>query len=167
MPAPELIFLHGYESSGHGFKAEYLRKIFPSIHTPTFTGELEERMSQLEPIFSQHDSWIIIGSSYGGLMAAVIAARYPTKVVRMVLLAPALVPGLLPPTFVQDPPVQIHCPTIIIHGRLDTVVSPELVKPMAARTFSDLDYRDVDDDHRLHATTEALDWPILVGLPVG
>ena len=46
--APKIIFIHGYESSGHGFKGNFLRTIFPNIITPDFTGELLERMEQLK-----------------------------------------------------------------------------------------------------------------------
>ncbi|TFH26996.1 MAG: alpha/beta hydrolase, partial [Promethearchaeota archaeon] len=87
-----ILFLHGYESSGQGFKGEFLRTQFPGIYTPTLTGELDPRFAQVDPIFNQHDSWVLIGSSFGGLMATLLAINYPQKVSRLILMAPALIP---------------------------------------------------------------------------
>ena len=42
-----IIFIHGLESSGQGYKGRFFRKIFPNILTPDFKGELNERMEQL------------------------------------------------------------------------------------------------------------------------
>ncbi len=37
-------------------------------------------------------------------------------------------------------------------------------KALAQRAFTNLIYHEVDDDHSLHATVQAIDWPMLVGM---
>ncbi|MCK4687813.1 MAG: hypothetical protein KAT66_06770, partial [Candidatus Lokiarchaeota archaeon] len=73
-----IIFIHGLESSGRGFKALYLKRQLPEILTPSFIEFtsgisykilLKKRMNQLIEILKNKESWIIIGSSFGGLMA--------------------------------------------------------------------------------------------------
>jgi pimeloyl-ACP methyl ester carboxylesterase len=153
-----LIFIHGLESTGRGFKATLLRSIFPEMLTPDFTGFLEERMEQLFPILGDQDNWTIVGSSYGGLMAALFACQRPAQVRKLVLLAPALIL----PQFADQPPEPVLTPTIIFHGKHDRVVPPEPVRRLAEQVFTNLDYRQVDDDHALHNTVQLLDWPELL-----
>lgn len=38
----------------------------------------------------------------------------------------------------------------------------EPVRTLAEQTFLSLSFQTVDDDHRLHKTVQALDWPVLV-----
>ena len=154
-----LLFLHGYESSGQGFKGEFLRTQFPSIHTPTLTGEIDSRLAQVDSIFTQQDSWVLIGSSFGGLMATLLAMKHPQKVSRLILMAPALIPPFFT---VLDESVHVACSTTIIHGIDDEVVAFDQVKPIAENLFTDLRYIAVADDHRLHRTTKELPWQELV-----
>ncbi len=153
-----IIYLHGRDSSSQTYKAVLIRKVIPDLLVPDFTGSLEERMRQLHPILGGRLNWTLIGSSLGGLMAVLYTARHPERVGKLVLLAPAL----LLPEFAQNPPAPIDVPTIIIHGRQDTLVPIATVKPLAEKTFRDLDYRIVDDDHRLHQTAESMDWKALL-----
>ncbi|MHA1795335.1 MAG: alpha/beta hydrolase [Promethearchaeia archaeon] len=159
MKPEKILFLHGYESSGKGFKAEFLRQIFSKIQTPTLTGDLSARMEQILPLFLEHERWVIIGSSYGGLMATLLAQKYPSRISRLVLLAPALIP----PLFTPDPSLSpIDIPTDIFHGLNDDVVPLETVKPIVKKIFSNLEYHIVDDDHRLHSTTRQIPWENLL-----
>lgn len=146
------IFLHGLESSGQGRKAGQIRAQVPDILTPDFTGSLEERMAQLEPWLAPEPSWQLIGSSFGGLMAALWTQRYPERVDRLILLAPAL----HRPAFQPEPAVDV--PTLLIHGTRDEIVPPEPVEEKARQAFRQLTLRRVDDDHRLIATSEKLPW---------
>ncbi len=149
-----LIYLHGRDSNSQTYKAVLIRKVYPDLRVPDFTGSLEERMVQLFPILGERSNWTMIGSSLGGLMAVLYTVQYPERVRKLVLLAPAL----LLPEFAQHPPARIDVPTVIIHGRQDTLVPIPSVKPLAEKTFRRLDYRLVDDDHRLHQTADRLDW---------
>ena len=153
-----IIFLHGLDSNSQTYKAAVIRAVYPDLITPDFIGFLDERMKQLYPILEDASNWTLIGSSFGGLMAALFSTRHPAQVRKQILLAPAL----MLPEFAEHLPAPIDVPTIIIHGRQDTVVPIEINKPLADKVFRNLDYRLVDDDHRLHRTADALDWKSLI-----
>jgi len=153
-----IIYLHGLDSNGQTYKAAVIRTIYPDLITPDFTGSLEERMNQLYPILGSVSNWTLIGSSFGGLMSALFSTRHPAQIRKQVLLAPAL----MLPEFAEHLPAPIGVPTIIIQGRQDTIVPVETNKALAEKVFRNLDYRLVDDDHRLHQTAEMLDWKLLI-----
>jgi len=154
-----LIFIHGLEGSSQGVKATLLRGLFPDILTPDFRGSLEERMALLRQVLGETPGWRIIGSSFGGLMAALFACERAEQVDQLVLLAPALVW----PDFANVEREPVSIPTIIYHGTGDELLPLELVRALAERTFSDLDFRVVDDDHGLYKTVHSLDWAIILG----
>ncbi|UCH59114.1 MAG: alpha/beta fold hydrolase [Anaerolineales bacterium] len=154
-----LIFLHGLEGSSQGVKASLLRSLFPGILTPDFRGSLEERLAKLRQILGDKQGWKIIGSSFGGLMAALVTCERPQQVAQLVLLAPALVW----PDFANQAHEQVAVPTIIFHGSRDELLPLNLVRSLAERTFSNLDFRVVDDDHGLYHTVHSLDWGKILG----
>jgi pimeloyl-ACP methyl ester carboxylesterase len=153
------IFLHGLEGSSQGTKAQFLRQIFPPMHIPDFSGDIDERMAQLAPTLGTHAGWTIIGSSFGGLMGALWTCAHPERVRRLILLAPALDR----PPFGTQPPSPVAVPTTVYHGTQDDVVSLEEVRRLAEQVFTALTFHVVDDDHQLRATVAALDWQALVG----
>ena len=81
-----LIFVHGLESSGQSFKAELLRQLFPHILTPTFRGPLGPRMARLISSLGDASGWVIVGSSFGGLMGALFTCFHPDQVQKLILL---------------------------------------------------------------------------------
>jgi pimeloyl-ACP methyl ester carboxylesterase len=127
--------------------------------TPDFTGSFDERMSQLRTILSDQTGWLLIGSSYGGLMATVFALEQEAQVSKLVLLAPALAQEIAP----LPKPGPISISTILIHGTKDTVVPPGPVRAIAEKLFSNLTVYTVEDDHRLHKTANELDWNTILG----
>ncbi|RME89232.1 MAG: alpha/beta fold hydrolase [Anaerolineae bacterium] len=153
-----LIFLHGLESSSQSSKAVLLRSLFPGMLTPDFTGSLEERMAQLAPILGDATGWMIIGSSFGGLMGALFTCQHPHQVRKLILLAPAL--NL--PAFAENLPAPVDVPTVVIHGTQDDVVPLEPVRALAKRVFRNLTYHVVEDGHRLQKTVPTLDWKALL-----
>ncbi len=153
-----ILFIHGSESSSQTYKAGILRGLFPGMVTPDFTGSLDERMEQLMDIIGDTTDWTIIGSSLGGLMAALFTAQHPGQVRRLVLLAPAL----NWPDFSASLPAPLDIPTTIVHGTRDDVVPLEAVRPLAEKIFSCLTYHVVNDDHHLHKTAEEIDWKSLL-----
>jgi len=162
-----IIFIHGLESSGQGFKGKFLRKIFPEILTPDFkmyTPEishqvlLRERMAQLMLILAEKAPWIMIGSSFGGLMGALYTCKFPENVYRLILLAPAILsPELNPKKF--NP---ISVPVTVFHGKNDSVIPLKLTRKRAEKLFLNLEYHVVDDDHKLHNTVHNIDWLSLI-----
>lgn len=159
MENTHIVFIHG--SSGdksQTYKARILRGLFPGMVTPNFEGTLSERMAQLKAILEKGTNWTLIGSSLGGLMATLIAVQLPDRVRRLVLLAPALIL----PEFSEIPPASIDIPTVIIQGTQDELISAQVSREIAEKTFTHLRYMVVDDDHRLHKTAEKLDWKSLL-----
>lgn len=151
------LFLHGLDSSGKGTKGTYLKERFPHILCPDFTGTLQERLNQLEDICRHKKDIVLIGSSYGGLMATCFAMANPEKVKRVILLAPALNYENFEP-----PAKKLQVPALLVIGKDDIVCPPPLVLPLAEQTFSQLDVTLADDDHLLHNSFRELDWEVLV-----
>jgi pimeloyl-ACP methyl ester carboxylesterase len=154
---PVALFLHGLDSSSRGTKGQWLRQYFPQVQMHDYQGELEERMAQLEREVVDQDNLILVGSSFGGLMAACFAINHPRQCRRLILLAPALNFGGYSP-----PAAPLAVPTLLVIGAHDTVCPPDLVLPMARATFANLTIRVEDDDHMLHRTFPTLDWPHLL-----
>jgi pimeloyl-ACP methyl ester carboxylesterase len=152
------MFLHGLEGSSQGTKARTLRNKFPGIITPYFSGSLEQRMMQLNAMLIPRIRWILVGSSFGGLMAALCARRYPQNVQKLILLAPALVW----PEFWWNAGQKIAVPTVIIHGNQDDIIPIEAVFDLANNYFVNLEFHRVADDHGLHKTARSLDWRELI-----
>ena len=153
-----LIYIHGSESNSRTYKASLLRGLFPGMVVPDFTGDLPERMEQLETILGAETGWSLIGSSLGGLMAALFALQHPGQVRKLVLLAPALtLPG-----FTRNLPSQISIPTIIIQGNQDELIPLEPSRKIAEKIFTNLTYIVVDDDHRLHKSAQKVEWAKLL-----
>ena len=151
------LFLHGLDSSIEGTKAQWFRRHFPGVRLQNYTGELDERLAQLEAQVAGLERLVLVGSSFGGLMAACFALRSPERCRRLVLLAPAL-------NFVDfhPPAAPIAVPTLVVTGAHDTVCPPALILPLARASFAGLEVRLEDDDHMLHRTFPSLDWPRLL-----
>lgn len=153
------LFIHGLESSGSGTKGMYFRQHFPEMIVEDYEGSFFERMKKLNLICAEKRNIILVGSSYGGLMAAVYALENKERVMRLVLLAPALTLG----EFVPYMNMKLTCPVIIYHGSHDDVVPVEDVKRIASTVFADLQHHVVDDDHPLRESFGSLDWKKLLG----
>jgi pimeloyl-ACP methyl ester carboxylesterase len=154
-----IVFIHGSSGDkGQTYKARILRGIFPGMLTPDFEGDLPARMEQLETILGTETGWTLVGSSLGGLMAALFAMQHPAQVRKLVLLAPALtLPG-----FTRSLASQISIPTVIIQGTRDNFIPFEPTRKLAEKVFTNLTYMVVDDDHRLHKTAEEVEWEKLL-----
>ncbi len=154
-----LLFIHGLEGSGQGFKAQYLRRLFPDLLAPDFTGDFWQRMAKLREVVGDMTGWTMIGSSMGGLMAAAFACAHPQQVDRLVLLAPAL--PYLDPT---DPRLQpTGIPVTIYHGNRDDVVPLDATRAVAEQLFPNLDFHVVDATHDLNPLMATIDWMALLG----
>jgi predicted esterase len=149
-----LVFIHGLESTAQGTKGQFFRQFFPQMIIEDYTGDFAARMRKLDGLLSGKNDLILVGSSYGGLMAAQYAIDNKNKVKKMILLAPAL--NLQ--EFKLPVHAKLHFPVIIYHGINDDIVNPYTVKTIALKSFSNLEHHLVDDDHPLHKTFPVLDW---------
>ena len=123
-----------------------------------FRGPLKARMDKLDNLLANKTSLVLVGSSFGGVMGAVFAGKYPTRVKRLILLAPALTFQ----EFKAHVNKRIHVPTMIVHGRMDDVVPMAPVRQIARQVFTQLRFDQVEDDHVLTRTFPVLDWEILL-----
>ncbi len=154
------LFLHGLDSSGRGTKGRFFTGHFPEIIVPDFEGSLRQRLQSLEKIAKGRTNLILIGSSFGGLMAVCFSIAHPDRVKKLILLAPALnFPEFSPPA------APVSVPTLLIIGRNDTVTPPGVIIPAARATCADLEVCCCDDDHLLRAAFPAMDWMRLVRNP--
>ncbi|MFX1328274.1 MAG: alpha/beta fold hydrolase [Promethearchaeota archaeon] len=162
-----VIFIHGLESSGKGFKGQLLQKEITECITPDFEKYnpnisiellLKIRMEQLYTILKDKQPWVIIGSSFGGLMATLYTLKNPEKVSKLILLAPYfLIPELNSKTYSP-----VNVPVVIFHGKNDRIVSSHQSRKYAEKLFTNLTYNIVDDDHFLHKTVVSIDWKLLI-----
>ena len=151
------VFIHGLESSSRGTKGVFLRGRYPDMIIPDFHGPLQERMHKLSGLLS-HPSLIMVGSSFGGLMAAIFALENPNRVKKLILLAPAL-------TFPDFEPYlhhRIEIPVTVYHGKKDDVVPAAPTYAVAREIFGNLAFNAVDDDHMLSKTFKGMDWDDLL-----
>ena len=162
-----IIFVHGLESSGHGFKGRFLKKLFPDILTPDFKKSngiipmyelLEYRMTELNAILNSKEFWIIIGSSFGGLMGSLYTLQNPNNVSKLILLAPFIVSRKLKPYMYK--PVDV--PVKVYHGKNDNIVPYKSARVRAQYFFTNIEYNVVDDDHLLHSTVKSLNWQKII-----
>ena len=155
---PSRIFIHGLESSSQGTKGAFFKKMYPDMIVEDFFGNFDERMAKLDIILAGKNDIILVGSSYGGLMASVFACRTKKKIKKLILLAPAL--NHMPPQ--KRRLIKLGSPVIIYHGSKDEVVPPGPVYELARALFTNLAWHLVDDDHFLHETFFHLDWKNLL-----
>jgi len=93
-----VVYLHGFASSPLSGKAQFFRRKFAACGVPMEIPQLDEGRFEELTISGQlkvieravgDQPAILIGSSLGGYLAALYAARYPAQIERLVLLAPA------------------------------------------------------------------------------
>ena len=152
-----LLFSHGLEGSPEGRKPSFLRGLGYSVIAPDGRkADLAKRVALLEQAHRETDlKLLLIGSSYGGLAAAIVAQRFPHRFCGLVLCAPALEwvePPVQPNMPICIPP---SLPTIVIHGRKDRVIPLEHSHRLHERC-PHVQLWEQDDDHRLADSMHAL-----------
>jgi pimeloyl-ACP methyl ester carboxylesterase len=94
---PRIVYLHGFASSPQSSKAQFFRRRFTECGVTIDTPRLDEGNFEALTITGQlsvidravaGSPAILMGSSLGGYLAALYAARHP-EIERLVLLAPA------------------------------------------------------------------------------
>jgi pimeloyl-ACP methyl ester carboxylesterase len=97
--ASRVLYLHGLGSGPSSYKAGFFRARFaemgvlleqPSLSVPSL-GEMtvSSQLAVVEKLLPEGESATLIGSSMGGYVAALFAEKFPGRVGRQVLLAPA------------------------------------------------------------------------------
>jgi len=144
-----VLLAHGLEGRPDGTKATALREAGFEVVAPDGRQKtLFERINDLEDALEGLSEVVLVGSSYGGLAALVLAARHAHKLRGLVLLAPALVwsePPVEDPAALQVPP---EVPCIVIHGVGDAVIPVDVSRALAARS-PHIALWERDDDHLL------------------
>ncbi|MCK9229263.1 MAG: alpha/beta hydrolase [Syntrophales bacterium] len=152
------VFIHGLESSGGGTKGVFFKERYPGMIIRDYRGSLEERMGALRSLLAGKKGLVLVGSSYGGLMAALYACANPQAIHKLILLAPALALD----EFREQCRGPLDFPVVVYHGSNDDVVLIEPVRKIAADRFRNLEYNVIDDDHSLRSRFKLLDWDRLL-----
>jgi alpha-beta hydrolase superfamily lysophospholipase len=158
---PTRVFIHGLESSSRGTKGTFFRKHYSDMIIEDYLGSFSQRMEKLDDLLDNKHCPILVGSSFGGLMAAVYAHLHEERVGKLILLAPALHLEFYKPY--RDKKLRI--PTTIFHGSEDNVVPREDVRVIAGKVFLNHEFNIVQDDHSLHNTFPSIAWDSLLNLP--
>ena len=153
-PKRSLVLAHGLEGSPHGRKASALKNCGYTLHCPDCRGlNLAQRIEKLDLIVSELQQFVLVGSSYGGLVALWLAQRYPSKTLGLVLCAPAFQRSEAPLFENRELPNSI--PGHIIHGTRDRIVPATVSQDFVAK-HPHVRLELVDDDHSLAHSTPSL-----------
>lgn len=88
-----IIYLHGFASSPQSSKAQYFAERIPDLIIPDLNQNdfghltISRQIKQIQPLLTEPS--YVIGSSLGGLTAAILAEQFPEIIKKIVLLAPA------------------------------------------------------------------------------
>ncbi len=152
--SPQLVFLHGLESEPGGSKFLRLQSLgLGDVLEPDCRNlkNPDDRFRVVEAALAGKQRLVLVGSSFGGLMALKFAAAHPEQVAAMVLCAPAVhrpEPGWPPPR------VNLTIPVRVLQGTQDDIVP--LAAVAAYCTANGLPLTVVEDNHRLAASHEVM-----------
>lgn len=144
----KVFFFHGLESGPHGSKYQTISKTY-EVNSPDFQGlDLEARLAKAEAETAGLEDIIVVGSSFGGLVAALLYDRHPERFRTYILLAPAI--------YDERSSGISRAPKdgVVIHGTHDDIVPIEPVQAFAAKHH--LRFIEVDDEHRLAASHDVI-----------
>ncbi len=166
-----VIFAHGLESSPNGTKATYLREHLGAVTPSLFRLDLFDQAGALEKEMQKDQPNVLVGSSLGGLAAMKAAARCPSQIAHLILLAPAVSswrhketfqeaektrPGLYLQSFeLSELSIPEDVPATIIHGIEDEVVLTEDVVSLCIRSPSSRLVL-LHDDHSLSGSRDTI-----------
>lgn len=143
-----IFFFHGLESGPHGRKYHALSEHF-DVESPDFQGlDINERLEKAEALTRDATDLIAVGSSFGGLLAALLYSRHPERFFGYVLAAPALM--LADEGEIAAMPAN----AVVVHGVHDDVVPIGPVKELCQRYG--ISVIEVDDEHRLAESIDVI-----------
>ena len=156
MESVPVIFCHGLESGPVGRKSMAIKDAGFHLINPDFRGlVLEDRLDRLEPVLAAEEDPVVVGSSYGGLVALIGVHRALAKgqaIRGLLLVAPALHLTEAPVT--DDVLVPPDVPTIVIHGVEDEVVPISASRQFAAK--GEVELIETGDGHRLAESRDVI-----------
>lgn len=149
------VYLHGLNSSPEGTKGKLFRRLLgedfsapdlgPDLVSTSFKQKFELARAHLK------ERTLLVGSSLGGYIAALLAEQFPDKVGQLILIAPAFEyfkrQGI-EEEYSDIPSVQ--CPTLVIAGRKDDIVPLSVIDEFVKKNET-CDYVLLaNGDHRMH-----------------
>lgn len=144
-----LVFAHGLEGSPQGRKAQLLRTLGLPLQVPDLRGvALQGRYERIEAL-TRGGGVLLVGSSYGGLVAAMLAADFPERFLGVVLCAPALDWREPPNHCPEGLAAPAGLPVTILHGIHDRVVPIGVSRAYRDRSPPGVLLYEPDDDHGL------------------
>jgi pimeloyl-ACP methyl ester carboxylesterase len=151
-----VVLAHGLEGHPEGTKAQTLMAAGFHVVAPDGRGlPLAQRIEGVEEALAANPGAVLVGSSYGGLAAVVVASRMPDRLWALVLCAPALgrrEPPVDDPSALRVPP---SVPCTVLHGVRDEVVPIALSRALVQRC-PHVVLREVEDGHRLADSLDVL-----------
>lgn len=148
MTSSPIFFFHGLESTPTGRKYQRLSESF-DITSPDFQEmDIRERLDKAERVTRDLNDIVVVGSSFGGLLAALLYNQHPERFRGYVLMAPALHQEITN----EINKMPSRC--VVLHGTRDEVVPIEAVRSFCAG--HDIEITEVDDGHRLHQAMEQM-----------
>ena len=143
-----VLFLHGKESTPYGSKYGTLHENF-SVDSPDFQGMgIWERLEKIENLTEGMSDLVVVGSSYGGLLAGLLYNRHPDRIKGYVLMAPAF--NYEEAGEIDKVPEQ----AFVIHGSNDSVVPIDEVAQFCEERG--LPFIEVEDEHRLRQSHDLM-----------
>ncbi len=157
-----IVFAHGLEGSPGGTKAQLLRRLEPRLVCPDLRGvPLQGRYDAIDELTRGRRGLVLVGSSYGGLVAALLVQAHPERFAGVVLCAPALgwveAPHTEPGSLMAPSGVEVD----LIHGLQDTICPIEHSRAYAARSGPQVTLHEVEDDHPLRGSLALLEGLVL------
>ena len=142
-----LVFLHGLETGPLGSKYQILSKVAPTV-APDCTGvmDLATRVAIVKDALQGHENLILVGSSFGGLVAVTLLlqdAAIERRTQALLLCAPALHLPSAPQL-----PTSLYRKTTILHGKSDDVIPLRDVQQWARQNWV-TQFDTIEDEHRL------------------
>jgi predicted esterase len=173
-----IVFIHGLESGVHGSKARYLKRNFPNVIVPdlemsalslfkrnsflrnmgnfqaSLDGCAEAVMADIKLHTLKTDDIILVGSSWGGLVALHLVATRKVSACHTLLLAPALsavgIPARCWPKVMPDDLPSAPRSIDVIHGDCDNTIPLKSSLDLEERFPSQVKVTKVaGGDHRL------------------
>lgn len=141
-----IFFFHGKESGPHGSKYRALVEAFGegNVTAPSFEGmELAERLATAIKATEGAKNAILVGSSMGGLVAAMLYDFHPERFYGYVLLAPAV--HWKEAEYIYRSPWASH--GFVLLAEQDNLIPPAEIEKFCVR--HGLRLHRVDDGHRL------------------